>query len=287
MGSPWCEWGRAKSSTDPVQVTLTRPFQMAQFELTQREWMELGLPNPSGLMPDGTGDCSEDSCPVGNVNWFEALEFSNRYSIAKGKSACFELSQCSGEMGRGMICDGVRSVGSSLYDCNGYRLPTGAEWEYAARAGTKTTVYSGDIRMRSLNYECYDEPVLNDIAWYCANAGPLIHPGGQKKPNGWGLFDMIGNAGEWVASIGPTAAGYGDGPFTDYGSSLDIAGLLDSSAPPVQYRSGGWNLWPSFHRAGRASTVTGRVPGPSFGLRLVRPVESKQIPKATTRSSKK
>jgi formylglycine-generating enzyme required for sulfatase activity len=249
---------------------------MAQFELTQGEWTELGLFNPSGLMPDGTGDCSEQSCPVGNVTWSEALEFTNRYSIAKGKSACFILSQCSGEMGRGMICDGVRSAYPSLYDCDGYRLPTGAEWEYAARAGTKTSVYTGDIQRRSIDLECYDEPVLNDIAWYCANAGPLTHPVGQKKPNGWGLFDMIGNAGEWVASIGPTAAGYGDGPFTDHGSSLDVAGLLGPTAPLVQYRSGGWNIWPSFHRAGRASTVSARIPAPSFGLRLVRPIETKK-----------
>jgi len=186
-----------------------------------------------------------------------------------------------------MICDGVRSVGTSLYDCDGYRLPTGAEWEYAARAGTKTSVYAGDIRMRSLNYECYDEPVLNDIAWYCANAGPLIHPGGQKKPNDWGLFDMIGNAGEWVASVGPAAAGYGDGPYIDYGARLDIAGLLDNSAPLVQYRSGGWNIWPSFHRAGRASTVPGHGAGPGLGLRLVRPVEAKPLSKPTTPSSRK
>ena len=283
MGSPWCEWGRAKSSTDPVQVTLARSFQIAQFELTQREWVELGLPNPSRVMPDGTGDCSEGSCPVGNVTWFEALEFANRYSIARGKSACFLLSQCSGEMGRGMNCDGVRSVGPSLYDCDGYRLPTGAEWEYAARAGTKTSVYTGDIQRRSLDFECYEEPVLNDIAWYCANAGPLTHPVGQKKPNGWGLFDMIGNAGEWMASLGPTATGYGDGPFTDYGSTLEVEGFLGPSTPHlVQYRSGGWNLWPSFHRAGHASKIDPRIPGPGLGLRLVRPVEAKQLPKATT-----
>jgi formylglycine-generating enzyme required for sulfatase activity len=287
MGSPWCEWGRAKSSTNPVQVTLTHSFQIAQFELTQREWTELGLPNPSGLMPDGTGDCSEDSCPVGNVNWFEALEFTNRYSIVRGKSACFVLSECSGEMGKGMTCDGVRSVGPSLYDCDGYRLPTGPEWEYAARAGTKTSVYSGDIRMRALDFECFDEPVLNDIAWYCANAGPLTHPVGQRKPNGWGLFDMIGNTGEWVASLGPTATGYGDGPFTDYGATLDVTGLIDRSPTPAQYRSGLWNAWPSYQRAGRASAVPAHGAGPGLGLRLVRPVESKQLPKATTPSSKK
>jgi hypothetical protein len=66
-----------------VQVTLTHPFQMAQFELTQREWVELGLPNPSGLIPDGTGGCAESSCAVGNVTRLEAFEFANRYSKTK------------------------------------------------------------------------------------------------------------------------------------------------------------------------------------------------------------
>jgi hypothetical protein len=97
-------------------------------------------------------------------------------------------------------------------------------------------------------------PGGNDIAWYCTNAGP----------NWWGLFDMIGNAAEWVASVGPTAAGYGDGPF---------------SIPRRLWCNIGaaWNIWPSFHRAGRASTVSPRLPCPSLGLRLVRPVETNAV----------
>jgi sulfatase modifying factor 1 len=287
MGSPWCEWGRAKSSTNPVQVRLSHGFQMAEFELAQREWESLGLPNPSGLMADGTGDCSDPTCPVGNVTWFEALEFANRYSKEKGLPACYVLAQCSGEMGKGMLCNAVRFSDPSTYDCLGYRLPTGAEWEYAARAGSETSVYTGDIPWHSTLYNCYEEPVLEDIAWYCANAGPFTHPGGQKKPNGWGLFDMIGNAGEWVASLGPTNTGYGDGPFVDYGAALDLVGLLDATVPYlVQYRSGGWNIWPSFHRAGRASAVAPNGTGPGIGLRLVRTLVRKEGAKTSPGSMK-
>jgi hypothetical protein len=64
MDSAWCEWGRAKHSADPVQVTLTRRFRPQQFELTQGRWTSRGLRNPSGVLPDGRGDCASSGfCP--------------------------------------------------------------------------------------------------------------------------------------------------------------------------------------------------------------------------------
>ena len=75
-------------------------------------------------------------------------------------------------------------------------LPTEAMWEYACRAGTSTATYGGNLTASSSSASATDA-VLEEIAWYSANAGGISHPVGQKSPNGWGLYDMIGNLQEW------------------------------------------------------------------------------------------
>jgi len=95
-----------------------------------------------------------------------------------------------------------------MYDCQGYRLPTVAEWEYAAKADTTTNTYNGDVTTDNAE-GCVEDPVLNDIAWYCWNTSQssdgwqpeYIREVGLKQPNPWGLYDMLGNAMEWTDSV--------------------------------------------------------------------------------------
>ena len=106
-----------------------------------------------------------------------------------------------------------------------YRLPSEAEWEYAARAGTKTDTYAGNITNPGGN-----DLVLNRIAWYRENSGGRTHPVGGKAPNGFGLYDMLGNVNEWVGDWhGPYPGGKVTDPTGPGSGSFRV------------YRGGSWN----------------------------------------------
>jgi len=262
MGSPEDEWGHPARSENQVQVTLTRGFLIQQEEMTQREWTALGLPNPSGRNADGTGDCLEPECPVGNVTWFEAVAFANRPSGAESLPQCYELDGCTPGLGEGMACAYIALTTETLYDCEGYRLPTEAEWEYGVRAGTSTAFYSGEITEYDVQSDCNPDPNLQRIAWYCYNAGGTTHPGGQKEPNGWGLHDMSGNAFEWVHDH-YTPRGYGEGPLVDPDGDL-----VDE--PFRVHRGGGFNVWATTCRSADHLHGSWDGRGPGGGFRLVR-----------------
>jgi len=109
------------------------------------------------------------------------------------------------------------------------------EWEYAARAGSKTAYYNGDITTQAAIGVCVEEPALNEIAWYCFNSGPLTHPVGELEPNAWGLYDVLGNAFEWSNDQSgwvPSGEPLADPDQTvGPGSARDLRGAFRSSAP--------------------------------------------------------
>ena len=171
MGSPSSELGRNSIEETQHQVTLTQSYYMQTTEVTQGQWRSVMGSNPSYFANCG------DNCPVESVSWDDIQSF--------------------------ITAMNQRGEGT-------YRLPTEAEWEYAARAGSTSAFANGGISVTVCSYD----PNLDAMGWYCGNSdvtyagccdcsswgGPPCagtHPVGGKQPNAWGLYDMHGNVFEW------------------------------------------------------------------------------------------
>jgi formylglycine-generating enzyme required for sulfatase activity len=217
MGSPENEKFRKPDET-LHKVKITKSFCIGKYEITQREWETVMGSNPSVFK-----NCGPD-CPVDSVSWFDVQDFINRYNAANG---------------------------------SGYRLPTETEWEYAARAGTQTAFYTGDITEQI----CKLDPALDRAGWYCGNSGgkSQSHPVGRKEPNAWGLYDMMGNANEWVEDW------YGEYPSGDV---VDPTGAESGEYRVV--RGGSWGFNAEYSRCASRDKRKPTYRGIALAFRLVK-----------------
>lgn len=229
MGSP-DNHSEARSHEKPQHaVAISKPFYIGKYEVTQQHWQEVmgynpyDLPrsNPYYLIPGMANRLNNPSNPA-TVSWLDANEFIKRLNEREGVER--------------------------------YRLPTEAEWEYVARAGTETDYSFGD-----------DSRELSRYAWHGESFGSgSSHPVGQKLPNGWGLYDMHGNVWEWVNDW------YAD---DYYSRSPDKDPLGPEQGEERVVRGGSWHNTATSWRSAFRRSYEPDYRGISIGFRVVAEVE--------------
>jgi formylglycine-generating enzyme required for sulfatase activity len=170
-------FGDGDNDEKPVHEACVSDFAIGKYEVTQGQYKRIMGSNPSHLSSCG------DNCPVENVSWNDSQDFIRKLNSQSGRN---------------------------------YRLPTEAEWEYAARSGGKQEKYSGGDN-------------VDAVAWYSGNSGSKTHAVGQKQANGLGIYDMSGNVWEWVNDW--------KGNYTS-GRQQDPQG--PSTGSDRVFRGGGW-----------------------------------------------
>jgi formylglycine-generating enzyme required for sulfatase activity len=281
MGAPPGEFGRGLVDSDQVQVTLTHPFWIGRTEVTRAQWEKSGLAVPVLEQLNGERECLEPDCPQGNADFYDMLHYANRLSELEGWSPCylFEGEGCTGDYFEGTLsCPQVKINAKNPYECEGYRLPMEAEWEYAARGGTKTAFPTGDITPQR-DSGCYFDAAIDAIGWYCMNSPDQAQRVALKPPNAWGLHDMHGNLNERVNDLyGPS--GYLIGPYgAGSGPLVDPPGVENQPDDLTQTQvrravRGGTHLFEALSaNVSRRSNLPDYGSASNLGFRVVRTIQ--------------
>ena len=252
------------------EVTLSS-FWISKYEVTQEEFESVMTGNQNGIEPNPSyfsdspaeGEVQERR-PVEMVSWYDAIVYCNLLSIKEGLTPCYTIKGFTDPAGWGTS---PTSTGAEDYDdwesvtcdfnANGYRLPTEAEWEYAARGGKPGMTDS------SWNYDYSGSDTIDDVAWYLGNSDSKTHEVGKKQANSLGLYDMSGNVWEWCWDWYGSSSGYPSG-------TEDPAGPVTGSHRVK--RGGDWYFIDSFCAVSFRYHNSPYYRSISDGFRLVRSI---------------
>jgi len=233
----------------PVHEVTLSTFFMSKYPVTQEQYEAVMGMNPSNFSSNPASGEVQSKRPVENVTWYDAVEFCNKLSIVEGLQSVYTITNRRPSAGYPITSANV----TADFSKNGYRLPTEAQWEYAAKggnpnaAGWKGYMYSGSS-------------TIGDVAWYDGNSGKRTHEVGKKAPNGLGLYDMSGNVWEWCWDW-----------YGDYTSAAQNDPKGASSGSNRVVRGGGWYRSAVTARSNARGMGDPNIRDDDGGFRLVRP----------------